>query len=229
MEKRKLIIIQLLIAVNNNAKQTKDMFKGKQSFEDGTITGRWHIDETVEELLEKFDNPADIEKKIVVFLSEKRRLEFLAVRVLLKQLLGCEKAIDYNLDGSPYLKDRSYNISISHSGKDVAIALNPQKRVGIDLERIGDKVFRVKNKYLSASEQSFVEADSEKIHLTLLWCAKEALYKIVGNEIKDIINGITILPFVPYISGIIEGKAGKDEYILNYQVEPEICLVWTVK
>ena len=53
--------------------------------------------------------------------------------------------------GYPFLTDNSYNISISHTGKYVRIILNKYRKVGIDIEKISDKVLRVRNKYPTSS------------------------------------------------------------------------------
>ncbi|MDO4725839.1 MAG: 4'-phosphopantetheinyl transferase superfamily protein [Porphyromonadaceae bacterium] len=209
------------------------MLQSKEIFEDGTIIGFWQVDETEEELLLLLDHKKRWLQQLQNFKIEKRRLEFLAVRVLLKHLLDDEKYIDYQTDGAPYLTDHSYNISITHTGIYVGIIMHPSKQVGIDIERINDKVVRVKSKYLSEDEQNFVERNNAKVHLTLMWCAKEAVYKIVGKEAVDIVEKITISPFIPYIEGTIEAQENctkeRAKFLLNYRVEPEVCKVWTVK
>ncbi len=209
------------------------MLQSKEVFEDGTIMGFWYIEETESQLISSMDNRMDLLKQISGFGSEKRRLEFIAVRVLLKHLLEEEKNIEYLPNGSPFLSDRSYNISITHTGKYVGIILHPFKRVGIDIERISDKAVRVGNKYLSGYEQDFIEKNNAKVHQTLMWCAKEVVYKVVSNDKIDSINQIRIAPFVPYIEGVMEVQetftSEKMEFLLNYRVEPEICKVWTVK
>lgn len=197
------------------------------------ILALWEISETKEELLEMLDNNADVAQKIAQFGSEKRQLEFLATRTLLNEVVGEKKTIAYEKSGKPYLTDHSYNISITHTGKYVAVLLHPTCGVGIDIEKIADKVGRVKSKFLSEFELNFVEERSEKTQLTLMWSAKEALYKIVGKENVDFVNDLHIDVFQPYLEGEMEARESctpqQEEYTINYRVFPEFVLVWIVK
>jgi len=205
----------------------------KKNIDNGAIIACWKIEESVEELLLVLENDSDLLQQITQFGSEKRKLEFLATRVLLNTVLKDEKKIAYFASGMPYLTDNSFNISIAHTGEFVTIILHPQKRVGIDIEKISDKVVRVKHKFLSESELDFVEDSLEKTHLTLLWCAKEALYKIIDAEIIDFIAELQVSPFKPYLEGEIRASEActpyQKKYVLNYVVEPETCCVWTVE
>jgi siderophore (surfactin) biosynthesis regulatory protein len=209
------------------------MLQSIETLEDGSIIGFWLIEETEDELITLLGNRSDLLDAMASFSSEKRRLEFVATRVLLKNMLKEEKTIAYTPDGYPFLTDNSYNISISHTGKYVGIILNKYRKVGIDIEKISDKVLRVRDKYLSEYEQNFVEKNNAKVHLTLMWCAKEAVYKIVNNIKIDSINQICISPFIPYIEGTMEVQETytdqKSEFVVNYRVEPSVCKVWTVK
>ena len=72
------------------------------------------------------------------FTAAHRRLEWLAVRVLLYTLSGEEKEIAYHPSGKPYLADDSASISISHTKGYVAVALGlPGREVGVDIEQYG--------------------------------------------------------------------------------------------
>ena len=71
------------------------------------LVGIWKVDETIEQLRSMFHQFSIYEKDFMRFSAEKRKQEWLAVRVLLKELLGEEKVIDYLPSGKPLLKDRS--------------------------------------------------------------------------------------------------------------------------
>ena len=204
----------------------------EKNIKNGAIIACWKVEESVEELLLMLDNDEDLIQQIAQFGSEKRKLEFLATRVLLNTVLNDEKKIAYLPSGMPFLTDKSFNISIAHTGVYVTIILHPTKKVGIDIEKISDKAVRVKHKFLSESELDFVENSLEKTHLTLLWCAKEALYKIIDAEIIDFVTDLRVMPFQPYLEGEIQASEictpQQKEYVLNYVVEPEICCVWTI-
>ncbi|MDR1543679.1 MAG: 4'-phosphopantetheinyl transferase superfamily protein [Prevotellaceae bacterium] len=209
------------------------MLLKKENVEKGAIIAFWKIDETVDELLSILHHDKDLILQISQFGSEKRKLEYLATRVLLNTVLDDEKTIAYKLSGAPYLTDKSFNISIAHTGIYVTLILHPTRKVGIDIEKISDRAVRVQHKFLSQNEIDFVEKSSERTQLTLLWCAKEALYKIIDKEIIDFAEELRVSPFQPYLSGSIEAEefctTHQRRYTIYYNVEPEICCVWTVE
>ena len=86
-----------------------------------------------------------------------RKLEWLAVRVLLYTMLGEEKEIHYYSNGGPYLADGSFSISISHTKGYVAVLLSePGKRVGIDIECYSERVRKVAHKFMREDEKKFL-------------------------------------------------------------------------
>ena len=120
------------------------MLQSKDIFDDGTILGFWKIEETLEELLSMATPELQRQLQAIDFKSDKRRLEFIAVRLLLHTLVETDATIGYKDNGEPYLDDGSYYISITHTREYVGIILNPMYRVGIDVERISDKVVKGK-------------------------------------------------------------------------------------
>lgn len=96
------------------------------------LLGIWKSDETTEQLLASLEHKDWYREKLAV-LSEKRKHEWLSVRVLLKALCGEEKEIAYYSSGRPYLKDGSRYISISHTRGYVAVALHSSCEVGVDI------------------------------------------------------------------------------------------------
>ena len=105
--------------------------------------GIWKVDETVEQLRSMFHQFSVYEEGFARFSSEKRKQEWLAVRVLLKELCGEEKTIAYLPSGKPYLEDGSLHVSFSHTNGYVAVAIHPSVEVGIDIEQYGTRVRRV--------------------------------------------------------------------------------------
>ena len=204
----------------------------KHTYDNGLSVALWDIAETEEQLMSLLDNDAVVAEEIVPFTSTKRRLEYLASRCALNELVGSEQHVCYHPNGAPYLADNTLNISISHTGHYAVVATHPTEKVGIDIERIGDKVGRVRHKFLSREELDAVDARSEKIHLTILWAAKEAMYKVMGVETVEFTEQIRIEPFTPYMEGEIvaheTASAEKKTYKLQYKVYPEFVIVHTV-
>ena len=69
------------------------------------------------------------------------------------------------------------NISISHSDNIVTILISENKGIGIDVERINNKVHSIKSKFLNEKEINYLSGDGENRKLTKAWTAKEAIYK----------------------------------------------------
>ena len=208
------------------------MLTEKHTSDTGLAIALWDIAETEEQLMNLLNNDAVVAEEIIPFTSTKRRLEYLASRCALNELTGNEQHICYHENGAPYLADNSLNISISHTGHYALVATHPTDKVCIDSERIGNKVGRVRHKFLSKAELETIDTRSEKIHLTSLWAAKEAMYKGMGVETVEFTEQISIEPFTPYMEGEIiaheTASTEKKTYKLQYKVYPEFVIVHTI-
>ncbi|MFZ4725287.1 MAG: 4'-phosphopantetheinyl transferase family protein, partial [Paludibacter sp.] len=140
------------------------------------------VTDSVEELIQKFENIDLVFDEFNKFSSDKRKKEFLSIRLAFKKLLGTDVIISYDDNGKPYLEDRSYNISISHSGNWIAIIAHPTRFVGIDIECPSPKIKKLYTRFLSEAEQVDFSYGKDVRHLQLTWSAKEALYKIIGIQ-----------------------------------------------
>jgi len=177
-------------------------------------------------------------------MTEKRKCEWLTVRILLKTLSGEEKEIVYQPNGKPYLSDRSYHISISHTNYNgiagqarndkvlgyVAMVLNEEKEVAIDIETISPRVLKIKDRFLSEKETKSISADNEIVHLLLHWSAKESVFKILDTENVNYQSQIHISPFQPVIGewGSFEAHETRTEkqhvFEVNYFVTEDYVL-----
>ena len=154
----------------------------------------WKLTESVTDLLQEIQHPdtaVDFQKINTV----KRQLEFLAVRVALKKLLDEEFYISYTESGKPFLLDNCCNISISHSGSWIAVAIHPSLHIGIDIECITDKTGKLYKRFLSEDEQKDLSHGTNIKQLQIAWSAKEAVYKIIGKDAVDFANQLRIYPF----------------------------------
>jgi 4'-phosphopantetheinyl transferase EntD len=146
-------------------------------------------------------------------MTEKRRCEWLTVRLLLKEISGREREILYMPNGKPHLADNSFNISISHTGNRrrqaneaaglgyAAVILNPERPVAIDIERISERIHNVKRRFMSVEELAAISKTDELVHLLLHWSAKETVFKLMDMENVDFQTQIHIFPFQPDASG----------------------------
>ncbi len=86
--------------------------------------------------------------------GKKSKEYFLAVRKLLENE-DPELTIDYDLKGKPFL-NKQKGISISHSNEMVAIGISNEIDFGIDIQYKTDKIFKIKNKFISKNESKFL-------------------------------------------------------------------------
>ena len=192
--------------------------------------GVWKVEETIDQLRSKFNDFSLYESGLRKFKAEKRQLEWLAVRVLLKELLGEEKVIDYLPSGKPLLKDRSAYISFSHTCGYVAIAVHPTKEVGIDIEQYGNRVSKLASRFVREDESVSVKAGDEIYALLLHWSAKETMFKLMNQSDVDFLEHLHILPFVPSESGemeAVEYRTGLHQaFQISYHTHPDYVLTF---
>ena len=100
--------------------------------------------------------------------------QFLASRKLIT-LVDSDLKVTYKED-IPLLSDNR-NISISHSENIATILISENKGIGIDVERINNKVHSIKSKFLNQKEINYLSGYEESRNLTKAWTAKEAIYK----------------------------------------------------
>jgi phosphopantetheinyl transferase len=165
-------------------------------------------------------------------MAENRKCEWLAVRVLLKDLLKEEKKILYHPSGKPYLSDNSYHISISHTKGYAAVILNKKKEVAIDIEKIAPRIENIRSRFVNEKEEKALSKENERIHLLLYWSAKESIFKILDNENIDFKSQLHTCPFDPVVNEWADFKAyetrtGKqNEYTVQYFVHEDYVLTY---
>ncbi len=192
----------------------------------------WQVTESLETLIGKTHLTAEEKKNLTLFKNESRQCEWLAVRALLQELRPDKPVIKYKENGKPFLLDGSEEISISHSGQYIAIALNKGQHPGIDIEHIHPKIKRIAERFLNDKEKAFLHDDILVEQLCLIWCAKEVLYKIHPEGMLSFKNNLLVAPFVPGNEGSLQGSIIKDgtttEHKLVYKKLGEYMLVYTI-
>ena len=98
----------------------------------------WKMEESLDTLFSLLPDARRVscEQEMQRFTSDRRKLEWLSVRVLLYSMLQEDKEIGYSSEGKPHLTDNSSFISISHTKGYVAVILSSVAPVGIDIEQI---------------------------------------------------------------------------------------------
>ena len=144
----------------------------KKELEDKTLIGVWQVTESEEELKAMSSIPSDELEEISFIRSESLRRQKLAVRALLDVLFEEKVYLSHHDNGKPYIENCVTNISITHTEKYVAVILNDNEDVGIDIESLARDFSSVEKKALSEDEIDDLEED-EKRHgqLAIYWCA----------------------------------------------------------
>ncbi|WP_124643051.1 4'-phosphopantetheinyl transferase family protein [Amniculibacterium aquaticum] len=135
----------------------------------------WKYDETDVFNEKQLIIPEDFEK--VINYHPKKKLEYLMIRQMLADTLPNHRIL-YRTIGQPYLFPKDYFISISHSFPFASLAIS-EKRIGIDLEKINDKIQRIRHKFINQNEEEWIsKMDNQTEVLVVIWAIKEALYKL---------------------------------------------------
>ena len=195
------------------------------------VVGIWKVDETVEQFRSMFHQFSIYEEGFNRFTSEKRKQEWLAIRVLLKELLGEEKEIVYLPSGKPVLKDGKAHISFSHTNGYVAVAVHPKAEVGVDIEQYGTRVQRVASRFIRNDEKVSIASGNEVYGLLLHWSAKETMFKLMEEEAVDFTEHLHVLPFQLQESGVFEAReyrSGKElNFLIHYDTHPDYVLTYS--
>lgn len=193
------------------------------------LMGIWKMEESADELLTMLDKKADYLPFLERVTAEKRRQERLASRVLLKELLGMETLVEYRPDGAPFLPHLPLHISISHTKGYVAVILDTCP-TGVDIEYRSDRILKIRSRFMNPDEEAEIDPFHEVEHLLVYWCAKETLFKVMGQENVDFRDHLHVSTFPYAASGTCVGKetrtADRKEYELAYRVTPEYVLTW---
>lgn len=196
----------------------------------------WKITETEEQLIELSSTPSDEMEEISFIKSESLRKQRLAVRALLNELFGEKVYLAHHDNGKPYIENDSINISITHTDKYVAVILDQNDEVGIDIESLDRDFSAVEKRALSEDEIDDLDDDKmeKNFQLAIYWCAKEAIFKKISKYNVDFAEQIEIEKFRNNEEGELEAtfihKDGyEEEYKLEYMTFDRHLLVWVTE
>ncbi|MCG8182965.1 4'-phosphopantetheinyl transferase family protein [Tenacibaculum piscium] len=182
----------------------------------------WKIEESFEELSENITlNQRSIDR-LNSMKSDLHRRGFLSVRQLLKQAGYTDDDLIYDEFGKPHLNDGKF-ISITHSFTFSGIIISDDKPVGIDIEKQRDKIVKIAHKFTPIEAyKSIANHDALVSKLTVVWGAKESLYKIYGKKKLHFLKNIYIDDFsfesneTNKTTGKILYKGITDEYRIHF-------------
>jgi len=199
----------------------------QQQINESTRLGVWKIEETED----FFRGNVPLHREVT---HPKKRLQHLAGRFLLQYLFPDFPYEQIRIADTrkPFLPDERYHFSISHCGDYASAIISRTHRVGVDVEETEDRILRIKDKYLSTEEQRLFIPDPAVPDfrlLTLLWSAKESVFKWYGAGEVDFRKHICLSK--PDLTGnnlrCDFGLTG-DRLKVEYRLFDGLVLTWVV-
>ncbi len=207
----------------------------QHTISDHTKLGIWKIEEQEDFFLQSVPLKREVSHPY-------KRLQHLAGRYLLPLLFP-----DFPLEEikvadtrKPFLQGEKYHFSISHCNNYAAAIASNVQRVGVDIEMITPTVARVAHKFLNDPEKDLLEESKmfPNIYLqllTVIWSAKEAIYKWYGEGKVDFrqhiqLQGSSML-INPDESTVLEFlflKQVKISLKVEVKVYGDLVLAWVV-
>ncbi|WP_405384526.1 4'-phosphopantetheinyl transferase family protein [Maribacter sp. LLG6340-A2] len=166
------------------------------TIDDDTSLAIWKVEETEETLWDNVTLTPHCQKRFNGMKSSLHRRAFLSIRHLLANYGYTDFDLFYDQIGKPHLKDGKY-ISITHSHNFTGIIISSKVEVGIDIEMQRDKILRIAHKFTPFQEYRTLANTAAVIRkLTIVWGAKESLYKIYGERGLSFLQHINVQDFL---------------------------------
>ena len=142
----------------------------------------WKIEESFDDLNTDIILTDKSQTRLDGMKSDLHQRGFLSVRHLLKEAGYTDADLVYDEFGKPHLKDGKH-ISITHSFTFSGIIISDDVPVGIDIEKQREKILKIAHKFTPFEEyKTIANVDALISKLTIVWGAKESLYKIYGKK-----------------------------------------------
>ncbi len=183
----------------------------------------WHSIESFEDLLKSEAlNSADL-RTWENFQSDKRKREWLTVRVLLRTFFpdSALPLLSYDQFGKPSL-NIDKGISISHTKEFVAIIITQKVNAGIDLETLRDRIVDLSPKFSNEEELKVVPELNRIEYLHVLWGAKEVLFKLYGRGEMDFRAHLHVEPFQFEKNGVVQASVQKNDIFSKHSISYEL-------
>ncbi|WP_297705544.1 4'-phosphopantetheinyl transferase superfamily protein [uncultured Eudoraea sp.] len=192
----------------------------------------WKITESEKELSLNIELTNNCQLRVNSMKSELHRRGFLSIRHLMGLAGYVDSDLFYDLAGKPHLKDGNH-ISITHSYQFTGIIVSQIDEVGIDIEKQRDKIIRIGHKFTTTEAYANIKNAKEIVKkLTIIWGAKESLYKIYATHGLSFINHIYIDDFINIdntTKGIIRYDGCISEYDISFLEFEEFTCVYAIK
>ena len=154
----------------------------------------WKIEESYEFLSDGISLTNHCQERVDGMKSDLHRRGFMSVRHLLAAAGYTDHDLYYDDKGKPHLTDDKH-ISITHSFIFSAIIISDQE-VGIDIEKQRQKILKIAHKFTPIEEyRTLANDDAVMRKLTMVWGAKESLYKSFARKGVSFLEHIYVEDF----------------------------------
>lgn len=153
-----------------------------------------------------------------------KRLEAAAVA---REVYGAA-GVEHRASGAPYLIDENGEpiepcISISHTDQWLAV-MSATVPCGVDIELIDRRVDHLARRFAAQAELDIAQRAFAANAALLVWCVKEAIYKMAGREGVDFTRDMTL---TGARGNILEGVAFGKKVELEFFTEGNLLIVNT--
>ncbi|EZH74869.1 4-phosphopantetheinyl transferase [Aquimarina atlantica] len=179
----------------------------------------WKIEESYDALCQGIELTQHCQNRVDNMKSDMHRRGFMSVRHLLAAFGYTDHDLYYDEFGKPHLKDGK-QISITHSYEYAGVIIS-DKLVGIDIEKQREKIHRIAHKFVNDFENDALgKQNLDKTRaLTIIWGAKESLYKLYATAGLSFEQHIYISPFTldyPFVYGAVNYKDEITHYDMTF-------------
>lgn len=154
----------------------------------------WKIEESFEALSEGIQLTPNCANRVNNMKSDLHRRGFMSIRHLMALEGYTDQNLYYDENGKPHLTGDKH-ISITHSFNFAAIIISDIE-VGIDIEKQRNKILKIAHKFTPIEEyRTIANEDALMRKLTIVWCAKESLYKSFAEKGVSFLEHIYVEDF----------------------------------
>lgn len=204
-----------------------------------THLGLWRLAEGEDEafFLKRLTLYRNEQQRLASIRHPQKRLEWLSSRLCLKALLppiGAVESLNHP-SGKPYLSTRTHFISYTHSHNLACAIASTEYEVSVDIEFLGRKRNKeTRHLFLNKAEIAFLAEKGEPDALfLLLWSAKEALYKAIGEKGVSLRHHLSLdlnencLGPNGMIPGYVQTPEIEKAFYVYYAIYPDFVLTYT--
>lgn len=199
----------------------------------GVSLGLWQMDESPEQLFDLYPHLLPYRSSLDdKYKNDGRKLEFLAIRALMYEMLrvnGASKGLlshagDFTHNGQGKPLFRGYHVSISHTKGYAALIMSKKSEVAVDIEYMSDRVERIASKFLRKDERAD-SLDAKLVH----WCAKETVFKLFSEE-NLLFEDMRVKPFdtmADWVCDVENLKSGKTARV-DFELAMDFVLTYSM-